>query len=229
MSISKPLSNSWNFIKKRPEVLLPGLLAGFINTLVFILSLSIISKFYTAIINNPMIFWSVVNSDEIAFLAALMFIDFLTMFFSGLWIVSIATDKNKPIFYTFKRSIRKFPVALVAAILLYFIFAFGLIIFIIPGIYLIVRLLFINQAIVIDNKDVFSSLNTSWNLTENKWWNTFFFILVLGIIAFAAHTPHLLIDFLPLKGVYTFLVTTFIFTFSNLALTFYYLELRKRK
>jgi hypothetical protein len=62
--------------------------------------------------------------------------------------------------------------------------ALGLILLIIPGIYLAVRLLFVPQSVVIDNASGPDALRHSWDVSRGFWWRTFLVILLANLIAF---------------------------------------------
>jgi hypothetical protein len=74
--------------------------------------------------------------------------------------------------------------------------AVGLVVFVIPGIYVAVHLLFVPQAVVIDGARNDDALRQSWGLTKGFWWRTFFVGLIANVIAFL---PGLLI-FAPLES-----------------------------
>jgi hypothetical protein len=61
--------------------------------------------------------------------------------------------------------------------------ALGLLLFIIPGIYVAVRWLFVPQAVVVDNARGANALRTSWALTQGFWWRTFLVVLLANLIA----------------------------------------------
>lgn len=58
----------------------------------------------------------------------------------------------------------------------------GLILLIIPGIYLAVRFTVAAQAVVLERQGVTDSLRRSWNLVEGNWWRTFGIVLVVAIL-----------------------------------------------
>lgn len=68
--------------------------------------------------------------------------------------------------------------------------ALGLILLIVPGLYLAVRLLFVPQSVVLDNVRGADALRHSWDTSRGFWWRTFLVILLANLIAFL---PSLLI------------------------------------
>lgn len=65
-------------------------------------------------------------------------------------------------------------------ILWYLIYATGLLLFIIPGVALVVYLLFYGYAVVLDGKKGFQAFNASWYYVKGYWWAVF------GRLMFAA-------------------------------------------
>lgn len=68
--------------------------------------------------------------------------------------------------------------------------ALGLILLIVPGIYLAIRLIFVPQSVVIGGARSTDALRHSWDVTRGFWWRTFLVILLANVIAFV---PGLLI------------------------------------
>lgn len=62
--------------------------------------------------------------------------------------------------------------------------ALGLVLLILPGIYVAVRWYFVAQAVVIDNARSTEALRASWRLTNGFWLRTFGVILLANIVAF---------------------------------------------
>lgn len=77
-----------------------------------------------------------------------------------------------------------------AATVIYFLIVFaGIILFIIPGIYLAVRMYLYPNVIVVDKKGPIESLKRSWKVTKNKWWLTFGIGLVIGLATLVVVMP----------------------------------------
>jgi len=60
----------------------------------------------------------------------------------------------------------------------------GLILLIIPGLYLSIRLSFVYYALMIERRSAFDSLSRSWQLTQGHWWKLFWIFLVFFIAVF---------------------------------------------
>lgn len=99
----------------------------------------------------------------------------------------------------------------------------GFFLFIVPGIYLYVKFIFINQEVLLGREtDVTTVLENSWNLTTNRWGDIFRIILIFEV-------PLLLISF-SLGGLppgwgatVSLLLTTVFQTWVTLVLTHVYL------
>lgn len=76
-----------------------------------------------------------------------------------------------------------FTPVFVAVLLAGVAIAAGLVVLIIPGIYIAVRLLFVPQTVVIDRARDRGALRASWELTQGAWWRTFVVILLANLIA----------------------------------------------
>lgn len=62
--------------------------------------------------------------------------------------------------------------------------ALGLVLLILPGIYVAVRWYFVAQAVVIDNARSTEALRASWRLTDGFWFRTLGVILLANVVAF---------------------------------------------
>lgn len=69
-------------------------------------------------------------------------------------------------------------------ILLGVIVGLGFIAFVIPGVYLAVRLFLAPATVIAEKKRPFDALKRSWEMTRGNWWSIFAVALVLSIIAF---------------------------------------------
>jgi hypothetical protein len=59
----------------------------------------------------------------------------------------------------------------------------GVVLLVVPGIYLAVRLLFVPQTVVIDGARGPVALRASWELTRDFWWRIFFAIALANLVA----------------------------------------------
>jgi len=59
---------------------------------------------------------------------------------------------------------------------------FGMILLLIPGIYLAVATLFVSAIIIIEGDPTFESIARSIKLIKGKWWSTFGLVVIMGIV-----------------------------------------------
>lgn len=86
--------------------------------------------------------------------------------------------------YTYPNVAMKVLRNIVAGLIVGFIVGIGLLLFIIPGIYLLVRLMFFTYYIVDKDAGIIDSIQMSWNLTKSGVINLFFFGLILFFVNF---------------------------------------------
>lgn len=92
------------------------------------------------------------------------------------------------------------------------------------GIFVMVKLAFITQAVFVENLSVTGALGRSWNLVSNNWWSTFGYLLVILLIGFAIS---LVFTFIPFIGQ---LISIFIATpIMLIGTTLIYWDLRARE
>lgn len=83
---------------------------------------------------------------------------------------------------TFAAGFDVFARLFVAVILVALAVATGLLLLIIPGLFLAVRLLVVPQAVVIEGLGSGDALGRSYALTQNRWWHVFFVVLLVNIL-----------------------------------------------
>jgi membrane-anchored glycerophosphoryl diester phosphodiesterase (GDPDase) len=83
-----------------------------------------------------------------------------------------------------------FPHLFLASLLAGLAIGSGLLLLVVPGIYLAVRLLFVTQSVVVDGKHGPDALRASWALTAGRWWRVFLVALAANL---AALIPSLLL------------------------------------
>lgn len=226
MNITKTVFDSAKFIKQNPVVIIPGMIAALIHSLVMIFTKPAIGRLYSLMAAHPKNFMPMMDFGSVAFVEAGFFLSVIATFYAAIWIVSITKNK-KSLSYTASVSIKKFPVVLVSTIIFFFVLMGGFMILIIPGIYLLVRLIFFPQAIILENKDVFSSLSRSWNLTKNKTLDVFVFLVAMGAIISILSVPNLIIDNIFFNSLYSFILMSVFTPFFYISLTLYYNKLKK--
>lgn len=176
-SISNTISRSWQLYKEHVG-----------NLLLFLILITLISVVFGVIrFFTPLDSWFLyVVSFAETFVNVVMGIGFVRV------LLNIAEDKEYSISTLFNqanpRLILHFVVGALISIVL---ICLGLLLFIVPGIYLAIRLQFLVFVLLKQEKpDFYRALNTSWRLTENKVFDLAalsflsFVLLILGVLAF---------------------------------------------
>jgi hypothetical protein len=115
-----------------------------------------------------------------------------------------------------------------------FLVLIGLIVVIIPGIYIAVRFTVASQAVVLERQGVTDSLRRSWNLVEGNWWRVFGIVIVVTILvgvleAIAGRVVGGVAGNALGTGLSTALIGILIQPIQAIALTLLYYDLRIRK
>ena len=121
---------------------------------------------------------------------------------------------------------------LVVSILVGLATLLGLIVFIIPGIYLGVRLAASIQALVIEDKRGTEAMRRSWELVGGHWWHAAFTLLVAGLITGVVNaviTAPFSAGAWFLQGIAATVATTVTLPYGALVGVLLYLDLRARK
>lgn len=80
----------------------------------------------------------------------------------------------------------RFVQLVILTVITVIVLVIGFVCFIVPGIYLLVRLSFSYYALIIERRSAFNSLSRSWQLTKGHWWKIF---TALAIIFLAIFIP----------------------------------------
>ncbi len=78
--------------------------------------------------------------------------------------------------------LRRFPVMLGVVLLAMLMLGVGFLLLVIPGIYLLVRILFAPFAAITESKGVTESIRYSFELTRGRWWRTFLLVTIVSIV-----------------------------------------------
>lgn len=96
---------------------------------------------------------------------------------------SVANGTPLGIGESLRQGLRRSPSLLGTGVLYALICFFGLLLLIVPGIWLSVAFIFAMYAAVLDNKDPIDSLGYSWQLVKGNWWRTAVVLTIIVIIA----------------------------------------------
>ena len=83
----------------------------------------------------------------------------------------------------FGRAIKKLPKILLANLVSTILIIIAFLLLIVPGIYFMIAITFIQAIIIIEEQPVFKSFSRSITLISGKWWSTFGLVVVMGIIS----------------------------------------------
>ncbi|WP_282014143.1 hypothetical protein [Marinifilum flexuosum] len=104
------------------------------------------------------------------------------------WIYLIAARKKEPQFEEILSGFKKYLVVILSHLLVIGITGFGFILLIIPGIYLLCKLVFVPYLVMDKNVDPIQAVKLSYYLTKGYFWTILgmgilsFFIIILGVI-----------------------------------------------
>jgi hypothetical protein len=121
---------------------------------------------------------------------------------------------------------------LVVSILVGLATLLGLIVFIIPGIYIGVRLAASTQALVVEDKRGTQAMRRSWDLVGGHWWHAAFTLLVAGLITGVVNaviTAPFSAGAWLVQGTAAAIATTITLPYGALVGVLLYLDLRARK
>ncbi|MDI6798771.1 MAG: hypothetical protein QMD12_02125, partial [Candidatus Aenigmarchaeota archaeon] len=167
-------------------------------------------------------------------------VSLLTLFLGSMIIKMVydSTRKKLSLGVAAKFVLSRYITLLAASVLYFLITLVGVVAFIIPGIFLAVKLIFYDYVILIDKLGVTDSLEKSWKIVKGRWWGVFGLTLILSVISFALAFALGVLGGL-LSGLSEalseviwlatqFLITLFIFPWYTSSLAFAYLQLRKK-
>lgn len=82
----------------------------------------------------------------------------------------------------FRRASQKIVKIILSSIIIAIMVTFGFVLLVIPGIYLVVALTFVQAIILVEDAPVFKSISRSISLIKGKWWSTFGLVVVMSIV-----------------------------------------------
>ena len=126
-------------------------------------------------------FWAVASASLLAALVGLLLYQVLT----GAITRTIATEvagQDLGLEESYRFGLARLAPILVVSILVGLATLLGLIVFVIPGIYIGVRLAVSIQALVVEDKRGSQAMRRSWELVGGHWWHAALTLLVAGLI-----------------------------------------------
>ncbi len=106
------------------------------------------------------------------------------VFVYGMVISHLGSSQNANISSLARQSKSRFFSLLGTLILYSVIVSIGLVAFIVPGIYLLIRLFASPASAVLDKKNPIDALSRSWHMTQGHGWEIFITVLMVGIVLF---------------------------------------------
>jgi hypothetical protein len=175
--------------------------------------------------------WTVASASLLAALVGLLLYQVLT----GAITRTIATEvtgHDLDLEQSYRFGFARLGPVLVVSILVGLATLLGLIVFIIPGIYICVRLAVSIQALVIEDRRGTEAMRRSWDLAAGHWWHAAFTLLVAGLITGVVNaviTAPFSAGAWLLQGIAAAIATTVTLPYGALVGVLLYLDLRARK
>jgi hypothetical protein len=176
-------------------------------------------------------FWAVASASLLAALVGLLLYQVLT----GAITRTIATEvtgQDLGLEQSYRFGFARLGPILVVSILVGLATLLGLIVFIIPGIYIGVRLAVSIQALVIEGRRGTEAMRRSWDLVGGHWWHAAFTLLVAALltgVVNAVITAPFSAGAWFIQAVAAAIATTVTLPFGALVGVLLYLDLRARK
>ena len=176
-------------------------------------------------------FWAVASASLLAALVALLLYQVLT----GAITRTIATEvtgQDLDLEQSYRFGFARLGPILVVSILVGLATFLGLLVFIIPGIYIGVRLAVSIQALVVEGKRGTEAMRRSWDLVGGHWWHAAFTLLVAALITGVVNaviTAPFSAGAWLIQGVAAAVATTVTLPYGALVGVLLYLDLRARK
>jgi hypothetical protein len=214
VKIIQTLKGGFNILKKNPKIFVPALITALLSAYLF----------YIIIIDSFRTFFEALWIVVLLVIASLL----VSLFLGGM-IIRMAYDakRGKPSLGKSARFVAsKYITLLVASIISGIIVMLGFVALFIPGIFLGVKLFFVQYGILIGNKGVVSSLKNSWKITKGNWWRVFILMIVFSIVSMLISS---VVAISSVLGIITSLVASLlIIPWQLSSFTLAYLQLKKK-
>jgi hypothetical protein len=176
-------------------------------------------------------FWAVASASLLAALVGLLLYQVLT----GAITRTIANEvagQDLDLEQSYRFGFARLGPILVVSVLVGLATMLGLIVFIIPGIYIGVRLAVSIQALVVEDKRGTEAMRRSWDLVGGHWWHAAFTVLVAALITAVVNaviTAPFSAGAWVIQGIAAAVATTVTLPYGALVGVLLYLDLRTRK
>jgi hypothetical protein len=215
IDVIKLVGDSFNTLLKNRTVMIFALISALLGSAFSLATMSQVQSLKnlgtgSALSSVLPIIFSVLGT----FLIGIIILYLISVFLLGSMMVA-ASDSKKSIGDAASQSISRYLVFLVTSVVTSIITVIGLILFVIPGIFLGVKLSLASAEAMVGKKGVVDSLKASWSATTGNFWGIFFAFLVtiiaIYIISIIAVLVFTIVGLTP--------VGTFIGTFFGYAIT----------
>lgn len=216
IKIWKSIKEGFEILIKNPVIFIPAFLIAVLNSLTDILFSNVPEQ------------TKELSPEILAYFVSIM-IWLLVISLIGIFLTSViirmvyGAKIKKSFFESAKIAFFKYPALLISGIIYFFIVGFGFLALIIPGIFLFVKFLYYQYAILLDNEGIINSLKKSWKITDGNWFSTFLIMLFFFAIFFISAILSLIL------GVFVdFITTLVVLPWLMSSLTFAYLQITER-
>ena len=178
IDIEIAIAEGFRVLFEKPTVLIPSFLSALLWSYLTIYALKF-KKFRNIGIEQSIP--AEILVDVILFLEIFVIVILLTIYLDSV-IIRLSYTKaslTDALAYTAGR----YPYLLASSLIYGLIVMLGFIAFLIPGMYLAVRLYYFMYAIVIDGDRAIGSLKKSWEIARGNWWRSFAIMLLLMLLA----------------------------------------------
>ena len=176
-------------------------------------------------------FWAVASASLLAALVGLLLYQVLT----GAITRTIANEvagQDLDLEQSYRFGFARLGPVLVVSVLVGLATLLGLIVFVIPGIFIGVRLAMSIQALVVEDKRGTEAMRRSWDLVGGLWWHAAFTLLVAALITGVVNaviTAPFSAGAWVIQGIAAAVATTVTLPYGALVGVLLYLDLRSRK
>jgi len=202
LKVEEILRESFNFIVRKPVIIVPMLIVLLLNTA--------LDLFLPSFVDLPDQIKSIEDIMPVlpSFLSYLVISSFLLLITyavaNGVYpliVKNIIESKEVELNNTLRRVLNKAPTLIGVAIIITFIFSAGLLFFIIPGVIFAIWYFYTVPAIMLENKGVFDGMRASKEFARDKKYKTFLLLLIplsllslSGAVAAVFETLSLILD-----------------------------------
>ncbi|MDP2924228.1 MAG: hypothetical protein Q8O30_11010 [Candidatus Omnitrophota bacterium] len=205
LKIGELLSNGFEILVKNPILLALGVVTN--------LSLILVESKITTKSILGLIIWLLVSPYFIGLIVRFIY----------------ETREKKPSWQELSKfALRKYTPLLIIYIICYIVTFVGVVLFIIPGIFLSIKLIMCDYGIILENEGVIASLKRSWTITKGNWWR----LLALSLVLYLPIIIFSFFESLFPKIIYILLNLLFVscvFVWFQSTFTLAYLRLREIK